>query len=314
MQQLASVSPNFVYDQTSISINFGDQEISIPTSYHLYYLYIAYGAYRSDSDWDYILPSGGGKYSTGYGVTGYTPVYLTNGSVEYTGSVGYTATSSPARSDYSSIKLTSGFVEDSVPTTTSSDPYVFRFYITLSQTDLGSNSKNIIDAPGTISLYIQYNILNRVKNTYKYYLAFYDRSTLFSTQEVGSHQSRDEMANPSSIRVSGAQNASQMGRVYPGYRGIGWDTSSSASTVVYGSKDYSGSFTIPAGVLEPDVANYKLYAVWEKATNIKIWVGNEWKIVTNISFVQPDWGGADTGHLRPIFAGKIYDGSTWKDF
>ena len=313
MQQLASVSPNFVYDQTTININFGDQEVTIPTSYNLYYLYIAYGVYISDSNWDYILPSGGGKYSTGYGATGYTSIFLSDGSASFTGSVGYTATQSPARSAYSSIKLSSGVVYDSVPTTSSSDPYKFRFYITLSQTDLGNNSKNVIDAPGTISLYIEYDILNRVKNTYRYYLAFYDRSTLFSTQEVGSYLSRDEMSNPTSIRVSGAQNASQMGRTNPGYRGIGWDTSSSASTVVYGSKDYSGSFVIPAGVLDPDVANYKLYAVWEKSTNIKIRVGNEWKTVTNISFVQPDWSG-DTGHLRPIFAGKIYDGNSWKDF
>ena len=189
------------------------------------------------------------------------------------------------------------------------------FYVIVSPTSY-DNDSNIFYKSDTYIFILTINVTNPPYNNYDYPIHFYDGSTLLSTL-VYRVRSREFEFNyyPASISASGYQNADAMypqSIVKPGYRSLGWDTSSSATNVVYGGRDVS-SLDIPEDVI-PYSSGLNLYSVWEKIESVFIYVGNERKTVTRIDIVTNVNSNNNTITTHTVRSGKIYDGTTWREF
>lgn len=160
------------------------------------------------------------------------------------------------------------------------------------------------------------NVANPPYQVFNYPIYFYDGSTLINTytQYI---RSRDFEYTyfPNNTSKSNYQNADSMfpdSIVKPGYRSLGWDTSSSATNVVYGGRNVS-SLNIPSGVIRYD-SGLNLYSVWEKLESLFIYVNGERRAVTRMDVVTSVNTNNNTMTTHAVRNGKIYDGNSWKEF
>lgn len=267
------------------------------------YMYIGYGTYTSSTDYSYtkLYKHDGNSYGTS--TQSYTASW--DGDAQMSGT--FTTYFSPPM-QYGKIRsftATDLFLYDTI-----SNGSTLTWYFAFSDTSY-SNDVSLFDKPDVEIYAISITVTNPPYINNVYHIYFKDgNNTIHDGSVTWSGSRDDEYTYPRSLIVHGCQNATQLGYTKPGYRGIGWDTSSSATTVVYGSKDNSGSFTIPANTLTK--AGYNLYSVWERALNIKIYIGSTLRdvsravVVTNVS--------GTTVTTKDILTGKIYNGTSWKDF
>ncbi len=195
----------------------------------------------------------------------------------------------------------------------SNDTYC-SFYIVISPSDY-SNDTNLLYKSDTTIFILTIHVINPSYNDYNYPIYFYDGSTLLGSLTY-TIRSRSFEFNyyPESINRSNYQNADSMfpqSIVKPGYRSLGWDTSSSATTVVYGGRAVSYLY-IPANTV-PYSSGFCLYSVWEKVESVLIYVNGERRAVTRmdvVTNVNPNNNAITTHTVRN---GKIYDGNSWKE-
>ena len=160
------------------------------------------------------------------------------------------------------------------------------------------------------------SVTNPPYQSYNYPIRFYDGSNLLATLNNYIY-SRDFQYTyyPYSIYKYDYQNADSMfpdSIVKPGYRSLGWDTSSSATNVVYGGRNVS-ALSIPSGIIRYD-SGLNLYSVWQKIESLFIYVGNERKTVTRMDIVTNANSNNNTITTHTVRNGKIYDGTTWREF
>ena len=296
-----NTSASFSGTMTVTSTSFNTTDTVSNSNYAPKYVYFGYwynGAYQDVNKWNV-------EYHDGAFTINYAP----NGDIwaEFNLNISR-VTGMPIYPYYNQI--TAGAVNnisEIFPTN-----YPVQFIVCFSVNNYSNDWSTLSTASDVTICIYTISITNPAKITQTYPISFYSDNSLIQTIQVSYSGSRDqEQVCPVPMTISGCQNANQMGVTKPGYRGIGWDTSSSATTVVYGSKNASGSFTIPAGTLS-DTTPYNLYAVWEKALNLKVWVNGELKTVTDIRVVTSISG--STANTSTVTSGKVYDGSSWRDF
>ena len=297
----ASISPAyFTGTETAKHITFSDFSVSVDYRY----MYTGYGTFTSTSNYSY---NGASKYTASSSSGTHTGSYNTSWFGDASMSGTYTSYFSTPMSygKFQSFTITDLYLYDSI-----SDGATLTWYFAFSNTSY-TNNDSLFSKEDVVIYAISISVSNPPYVDNVYHIYFKDGNSLIQDYSITWSGSRDDVYTfPGSYTVSNHQNASQMGYTKPGYRGIGWDTSSSATTVVYGSKNNSGSFTIPANTLTK--AGYNLYSVWERALNIKIYVGSTLRdvsravVVTNVS--------GTTVTTKDILTGKIYDGTSWKDF
>lgn len=101
--------------------------------------------------------------------------------------------------------------------------------------------------------------------------------------------------------------------VKPGYKSLGWDTSSSATTVVYGGRDTVTALNIPANTIPVSTSGgLNLYSVWKKNDALYVYVNGEKKSVDIASVVTGING--STAVTRQLVEGKVFDGTNWRSF
>lgn len=294
----AQTQYNKILNQTR-TLNSGDPNI---------YVYLGFGQYTSPSDLSYTITDS--SYYWGQGGTRHYEIPWTDGTSD-----GYASLNVAITDDagiFGPHKSFEFLNADMIfpPQDTQVDKKC-SFYICFSTNDYTNSPSTLFNHSDVIVYVFTLFVYNPPKISQTYPIAFLNGSTQITTSTITYTDSRDTTPfYPNSVTITGCQNATQMGVSNPGYRGIGWDTSSSATQVVYGSKDPSGSFTIPANTL-PNNTNYNLYAVWEKALNLKVIVGGQPKTVSRVAVVTSISG--TTATMKDIYSGKVYNGTTWKD-
>ena len=243
---------NFDYDYTEIEYGeIGPYQISRSR-----YAYFGYGTYN------------GSTYT-------YTPVdsaWQASGTLDenVTSQYGYMwfrlnanmETMASAYETFYQFSLSSGAINESAPTGT----YLV-WYVTFSNT-LRDNLSSILSDPACGTIAFKFLVYNPPYTTYTYHVYFRDGATLIYdlAQAIRSRSAWGKY--PRTLRIPNAKNATDMGYIKPGKIGIGWDTSSSATTVVYGGEG-TGDLTIPADTI-PYNNGLTLYSVWKDGLSLKI--------------------------------------------
>lgn len=163
------------------------------------------------------------------------------------------------------------------------------------------------------------HISNPPFQTYEYYIHLLsDGSEITSAPIRTTYQTRDETAplhKPTDTVINDARNAESAGIQKTGYKAMGWDTSSSAQTVVYGGEG-SGSLIIPGDVI-PYTNQYGglfLYSVWKRKDVLFVYINNQPVSVAEVRVVTGVNQTTQEAITAKITSGKVRVGSSWKQF
>lgn len=216
---------------------------------------------------------------------------------------------------FSKVSTGSAEIYEAITSTTGDIRHCFCIILTPLSTN---NLFEVINNQNTRIYFDYFAVNNPAYVDYEYYVKFYPHypDGTLGTPFVGTvtYTTRPPAPStyPQSVQFSqDYSNPNTLGFRASGYKGIGWNTQQSGTTVQYGS-EIPAPFTIPRNTIPYGAQGLGLYGIWaEKPLNMKVNINGVFKDVATVYVAVPDGqGGIQWKEATNVY---VYANNTWNE-